>query len=96
MNKTIKITIQNALTQIKELDFTAVVVEGADVDYMHKGYSEAYPDSFVNFKMEDGGFIAGQPLNMAKDEQRYDNGEISWKDYCDKWYHGDLAGCNQD
>ncbi len=82
----IKITIKNALTQVKELDFTAVVVEGADVDYMHKGYSEAYPDSFVNFKMDDGSWIAGQPYNMAADERRVAAGQMAWEAYSQKWY----------
>mgnify|MGYP006276160969 CR=1 FL=1 len=82
----IKITIKNALTGVKELDFTAIVVEGADVDYMHKGYSEAYPDSFVNFKMDDGGFIAGQPYNMAADERAHEQGLLSWNDYLKRWY----------
>ena len=82
----IRITIKNALTGTVEKDFTATVVDGADLDYMHKGYSEAYPDSFVNFKMDDGGFIAGQPLNMAKDEILQAAGLMEWDAYVAKWY----------
>ena len=85
-NMNIKITIKNAFTKVTELDFTAVVVDSADVDYMHKGYCEAYPDSFVNFKMDDGGFIAGQPRNMAKDEILQAAGLMEWDDYMAKWY----------
>jgi hypothetical protein len=82
----IRITIKNALTGTVEKDFTATVVDAADLDYMHKGYREAYPDSFVNFKMDDGGFIYGQPHNMAADERRYEKGTISWQGYIEKWY----------
>jgi hypothetical protein len=82
----IRITIKNALTGTVEKDFTATVVAGADLDYMHKGYSEAYPDSLVNFNMGERGFIAGQPHNMAADERRLEKGTISWQGYIEKWY----------
>jgi hypothetical protein len=82
----IKITVKNVFTKQVELDFIATVVDGADVDYMHKGYSEAYPDSFVNFNMGERGWIAGQPYNMAADERRLEQGLITWEAYSRKWY----------
>ena len=81
----IRITIKNALTNVVEQDFTDTVAE-ADVDSMHKFFREAYPNSFVNFKMDDGGFIAGQPYNMAKDEYAHEQGLITWNQYLMKWY----------
>lgn len=82
----IKITIKNAFTKVTELDFTTTVEEGSNVDNMHRIFSKAYPDSFVNFDMGERGFIAGQPYNMAKDEILQAAGLMEWDDYMAKWY----------
>jgi hypothetical protein len=82
----IKITIKNALTQVKEIESTITVVDEVIVDNMHRIFCESFPDSFVNFKMDDGSWIAGQPYNMAADERRVAAGQMAWEDYSQKWY----------
>ena len=89
----ISIRITNALTGQVEMNFKDSIAE-ASIDYAHKLFSEAYPDSHVNFVSEGGKtFIFGAPHNMMQDEKAVSNGDMTWKQYCDKWYNGALSGC---
>lgn len=96
----IKIRITNALTGQVEKDFTAKTVDSVTaeaIEYMHDGYKKGYPDSHVNFIWDDGkSFIFGVPYNMSQDEIAYEQGRMTWKQYCEKWYKGALSGCNED
>jgi hypothetical protein len=58
--------------------------------------SKTLGDCFVNFSMDNGDFICGMPYNMKQDQKILDAGIMSWAEYCNKWYKGDLAGCNED
>ena len=80
------ITIKNALTQVKEIESTITLMDEVIVDHVHRIFCESFPDSFVNFKMDDGGFIAGQPYNMAADERLVAEGQMEWDAYVAKWY----------
>ena len=81
MNVTVKIT--NAITKVVEMDLTVRMNE--NLDNMHRLLCEAYPDSFVNFTVDNGDFICGQPHNMAKDGDLWKEGRISWEEYATKW-----------
>ena len=81
-----KITIKNALTKVTEVDILVELRSEDNVDNIHRILSEVFPDSFVNFKMDDGGWIAGQPRNMAKDEILQAAGLMEWDAYVAKWY----------
>ncbi len=96
MNIHIKIT--NAITGQVETDNTVTIL---DYDYAiaeanHKCMVQAFPDSCVNFFMDNGDFICGMPYNQMMDEEAMDVGLMTWAEYYDKWYQGDLAGCNED
>lgn len=93
----IKIKVINALTGKVEIDST-IEVNGdyAIAQANHTAFSEMYPDCQVNFVIDNDNFIFAPPVNMMLDEQAYENGEITWNDYCNKWYKGSLSGCNED
>jgi len=94
----ISITIINALTDQVEFNSKDSLAE-VSIDAAHKLYSEAYPNSHVNFFWGEEGsksFICGIPHNMKRDEILYNAGLMTWEDYCKKWYKGALSGCNED
>lgn len=92
----ISIRITNALTGQVEINVTESIAE-ASIDAVHKLFTEAYPNSHVNFVCEGSKtFIWGAPHNMMQDEIAYNEGRMTWEDYCKKWYKGALSGCNED
>jgi len=94
---TIKIFVFNYLTHKVEIDSTIVVIgDYAIAEANHKAFSEMYPDCQVNFTIDQDNFIFSPPYNMKQDEIAYDEGRMTWKEYCDKWYNGSLSGCNED
>jgi hypothetical protein len=88
----IKITIENAITKIKEIDVitekkTSVIGnEWYDLNIVHDILSKVFPDSFVNISTDNGDFICGQPYNMIEDERAWEQGVITWEKYMEKWY----------
>lgn len=91
-----KIKIINALTNEIVLNTTIESSRFDDVQKAHEILSAAYPDCTVSFSLDNGDFICGMARNQMKDELAYVNGKMTWQEYCDKWYKGDPAGCNQD
>jgi hypothetical protein len=93
----IKIKVINALNGQVEID-SEINVNGdyAIAEANHNAFSEMYPDCQVNFVIDNDNFIFAPPVNMMLDEQAYENGEITWNEYCNKWYKGSLSGCNDD
>ncbi len=94
----IKIKITNAFTGEVTTDNTVTI---QDYDFQiaeanHEYMSQTLGDCFVNFSMDNGDFICGMPYNMKQDQKLLDAGVITWEEYCNKWYKGDLAGCNED
>ena len=93
----LSIKIVNQLTGETVVDSTIEVPNDiAAVQANHGVFAETFPDCTVNFSLENGDFICGMARNQMKDELAYENGEMTWQDYCDKWYKGDPAGCNED
>lgn len=93
----IKIKITNALTGKVEVDNTIEVDSTFEVmQANHACMADAFPDCFVNFFADDSSFICSQPRNMIKDEIAYDEGRMTWEEYCNKWYKGVYSGCNED
>ena len=100
----VKITVRNHFTKETIIDSIAKGIQGgwATVQKNQKVFANAYPDCYVNFVEvdDDGmyldGFIFGMPVNQEKDEEAYENGHMTWAEYCNKWYRGDMAGCNED
>ena len=92
-----KIRIVNALTNEIVVDNTIEVSNDMDVIRAnHEAFAETFPDCTVSFSLDNGDFICGMARNQMKDELAYVNGKMTWQEYCDKWYKGDPAGCNQD
>lgn len=78
----IKVSIKNALTGEVVVDHTINVDSTFEVTKKnHEIMAHAYPDCHVNFEMDNGDFIYGVPVNMERDEL-----ELSFEDYCAKWY----------
>ena len=96
MNIHIKIT--DAITGEVITDNTVTIrdYDSAIAEANHKCMSEAFPNACVNFFMDNGDFICGMPYNQSMDEDAMDVGLMTWEEYCEKWYKGDLAGCNED
>ena len=104
MNMKIKVT--NTLTKEVVIDsILNFLVEDSmsdDAQYEiikanHDCYTKQFPDCHVNFSWNDGqSFIFGVPYNMTQDEIAYDEGRITWKQYCDKWYKGCAIGGNEE
>lgn len=86
----ISIRITNAFTKQVEFNSTDSIAE-ASIDAAHRLYTEAYPDSHVNFVWGEQGnksFICGMPYNMEQDELAYKEGRMTWDEYTKKWYSG--------
>ena len=84
----INITITNAFTSQVEFNSTDSIAE-ASIDAAHSLFTEAYPDSFVNFVWGEEGsksFICGMPHNMKRDEIAHSAGLMTWEEYFSKWY----------
>lgn len=84
----INITITNAFTSQVEFNSTDSIAE-ASIDAAHNLFTEAYPDSFVNFVWGEEGsksFICGMPHNMKRDEIAHSAGLMTWEEYSNKWY----------
>lgn len=94
----VKIKIVNALTDRVEIDNTIEVDSTLEVLEANHGFmSDTFADCFVNFSCDASGFaIFGQPRNMVKDEIAYEEGRMTWEEYCNKWFKGSLSGCNED
>ena len=93
----IKIKVINFLTGAVEID-SQINVNG---DYEiamanHQVFREVFSDCQVNFTIDENNFIFSPPINMQQDEIAYDEGRMTWKQYCDKWYNGSPCGCNED
>ena len=86
----IKIRIVNALTDVVEVDNTVVVEDRPDATEIAEAnwnaLMEMFPDSHVNFVLDNGGFFMGMPSNMRKDELLVETGLMEWEDYTRKWY----------
>lgn len=94
---TIKIFVFNQLTHETMIDST-ITVDGTfeTAKDNHQVFREVHPDCQVNFVIDENNFIFAPPINMEKDEQAYDEGRMTWEEYCNKWYKGTLSGCNDD
>jgi hypothetical protein len=94
----IKITVINHFTRETIIDSTVDVPnDWSVVEANHKAFSEMNPDCYVNFVCEEkNSFICSQPYNELQDEKAYDEGRMTWEEYCNKWYKGALSGCNED
>lgn len=93
----IKIKVINFLTGTVEID-SEINVNG---DYEiaranHQAFREVFSDCQVNFTIDDNNFIFSPPYNMEQDEIAYDEGRMTWEQYCNKWYNGSPCGCNED
>jgi len=98
MNMDIKITVINHFTRKTIIDSVVTVPnDWSVVEANHKAFSEMHPDCYVNFVCEETrSYICSQPYNELQDERAYDEGRMTWEQYCDKWYKGALSGCNED
>ena len=93
----IKIKVIDQLTGKVEIDSQIKVSSNMDTVYAnHEVFRNVFPDCQVNFFIDDKNFICSPALNMKRDEQAYDEGRMTWKQYCDKWYKGCPAMCNED
>lgn len=96
----IKIKVTDHFTNQVIIDSVVTLNESTDwatVEANQKAFSEFYPNCYVNFTCEERkSYIFGMPLNQLKDEEAYDKDEMTWWEYCDKWYKGSLSGCNED
>ena len=93
----IKIKVINALTNQVEIDSQIEVTSDYEtVKNNHEMFRRVFPDCQVNFMMDDNSFMFSPPYNMFQDEIAYDEGRITWKQYCDKWYKGSLVGGNEE
>ena len=93
----IDIKVIDLLTGKVEIDSRIKVSTNMDTVYAnHEVFRSVFPDCQVNFLIDSKNFICSHPLNMQKDEQAYNEGLMTWKQYCDKWYDGSLSGCNED
>lgn len=100
MNMNIKIKVINQITGHVEIDSQIEVNSTWEtLSENHKVFREVFPDCQVNFYTEDNesmSMIFAPALNMERDEQAYHDGLISWEQYCEKWFKGDLTDCNED
>ena len=88
----IKVRIVNALNGEVVVDHTINVDSTFEITKKnHEIMAHAYPDCHVNFEMGNGDFIYGIPVNMERDER-----ELTFEDFCDKWYPGVLEMENED
>ncbi len=95
----IKITVINHFTRETIIDTIATGITSTwdVVKQNHQVFCGAYPDCYVNFVCEEtNSYICSQPRNQIIDERAYDEGRMTWEQYCDKWYKGALSGCNED
>lgn len=93
----IKIKVINFLTNEVEIDSQVEVTSDWEtVQNNHNVFRGAFPDCQVNFFIDDNNFIFSPPMNMERDEIAYDEGRMTWKQYCDKWYKGSPVGGNED
>jgi hypothetical protein len=94
----IKIRVINHFT--KEIIIDSIVDVPNDwlvAEANQRVFAGAYPDCYVNFVQLDGtNAIWGTPVNQTRDEEAMDRGEMTWEEYCNKWYKGALSGCNED
>lgn len=83
----IKIKVINFLTNEVEIDAERKITSNwKTVQHNHNVFRGAYPDSQVNFYVDDKNFIFSPPLNMEQDEIAYNEGRMTWNDYVGKWY----------
>ena len=94
----IKITVTNHFTGEKIIDTIATGITSTwdVVEQNHKFFRGAYPDCQVNFVVDHNNFIFAPPLNQERDEIAYDEGHMTWEQYCNKWYKCAMSGCNED
>ncbi len=93
----IKIKVIDQLTGKVEIDSQLNVHGDMDIVLQnHEAFREIFADCQVNFFIDDKNFICSPALNMQKDEQAYNDGLMTWKQYCDKWYNGSQSACNED
>ena len=100
MSMNIKIKVINQITGHVEIDSQIEVNSTWEtLSENHKVFREVFPDCQVNFYTEDNesmSMIFAPAVNMERDEQAYHDGLISWEQYCEKWFKGDLTDCNED
>jgi hypothetical protein len=90
----IKIKVTNHFTKEVIIDSVAKGITGdwLTVEQNQKVFAQAYPDCYVNFVQSDSSNgIWGMPVNQKRDEEAMDRGEMTWNEYCDKWYSGNAA-----
>lgn len=96
----IKIKVINQITGYVEIDSQIEVNSTWEtLSENHKVFREVFPDCQVNFYTEDNesmSMIFAPAVNMERDEQAYHDGLISWEQYCEKWFKGDLTDRNED
>ena len=93
----IKIKVIDQLTGKVEIDSQIKVSSNFEtVQANHQVFRNVFPDCQVNFFIDDNSFICAPALNMELDEQAYNDGCMTWKQYCDKWYNGSQSACNED
>jgi hypothetical protein len=94
---TIKIKVTNFLTNEVEIENEIQVTSTMEtVKNNHEVFRGAYPDSQVDFIIDDDNFIISPPLNMMKDEALVDQGLMSESVYSKKWYGIDLQDTEED
>jgi hypothetical protein len=96
MNIRIKITNAKTLEVITDNTVTIHDYDFQIAEANHEFMSQSMPECFVNFSMDNGDFICGMPWGMKEDQDAYYQGRLTYEEYCQNWYQGDLAGCNQD
>jgi len=59
---------------------------------LHIEASKVWSEYWVNFSWDSGkSFICGVPRQMQYDEELLDMGEMSFDEFCEKWYSKVLA-----
>ena len=95
----IKIKVTNHFTKEVIIDSVAngITSDWLTIEHNQRVFAQAYPDCYVNFvQLDSSNGIWGAPVNQMKDEIAYNEGNMTWEEYCDKWYNGDFKGCNED
>ena len=92
MTMTIKIFVFDHITKETIID-SAMEINSLTWDIVeanHEKFRQMYPDSQVNFVIDDYNFLMSPPLNQDRDELAWEDGRMTWKDFSNKWYKGSL------
>lgn len=85
----IEVLMRRSNSNCEVVEHRVITILPTLVNEVHYALEKAYPDCFINFVWgapDQLSFICGMRYGQALDEKRLDAGEITWEEYCAKWF----------